>query len=121
MDGSYTIRATGKAANAADAYVQAQKQAVYDVLFTLLDSQNLSQSTLKPLVLEVNAKTKYEDYFNAFFADNGPWKQYASGKEKKISSTRYSRTDTQVVCTSTVCVFRSRLKSQLIADGIVKQ
>ena len=71
-------------------------------------------------VLEVNAKERHEDYFNAFFADGGPWKEYCSLKEKRIFSTDYARTDTQSLCQTTVCVYRNQLRQRLIQDGIIK-
>ncbi len=124
LDGSYTIRAWGRARNAADAFVQAQKQAVYDVIFTeiqFVSGQAPSSSgVLRPLIYEVNARQKYEDYFNAFFADGGAYKQFSSLKEKRDFSTNYSKTDTQTTAQVTVCVKRTELKQRLIADGIIK-
>lgn len=119
LDGSYTLLSWGRARNAVDAFQQAQKQAVYDVIFTGIVG-NASNRSLKPLVLEVNARERHEDYFNAFFADRGPWKQYCSLKEKRIFSTDYARTGTQSLCQTTVCVYRSQLRQRLIQDGIIK-
>ena len=83
LDGSYTLRASGRARNAADAYVQAGKQAVQDVLFTIIPcvSGVGAQSMLKPLLPEVNAKEKYESFFAKFFADNGEYLKFMSMKE----------------------------------------
>ena len=124
LDGSYTIRAWGRARNAADAYVQAQKQAVYDVIFTQIQfvtgQAPSSSGVLQPLVFEVNARQKYEDYFNAFFADGGEYKKYCSMKEKRQLSTNYAKTDAQTTAQVTVCVFRSQLREKLKADGILK-
>ncbi len=119
LDGSYTLLSWGRARNAADAFQQAQKQAVYDVIFTGVIG-NAPNRSLQPLVLEVNAKERHEDYFNAFFADGGPWKEYCSLKEKRIFSTDYARTDTQSLCQTTVCVYRNQLRQRLIQDGIIK-
>ncbi|MBR1809277.1 MAG: hypothetical protein IJ776_07815 [Paludibacteraceae bacterium] len=124
LDGSYTIRAWGRARNAADAYVQAQKQAVYDVIFSEIQFVSgqapSSTGTLRPLIFEVNARQKYEDYFNAFFADGGEYKDFSSMKEKRQLSTNYAKTDAQTVAQVTVCVWRARLREKLIADGIIK-
>lgn len=121
LDGSYTIRAWGRARNAADAYVQAQKQAVYDIVFNGVDAASSSQSNLKPLLLEVNAKTKYSEYFDRFFRDGGEYTKYCSMKEKRVYTTKYSRTNSQTLSQTTVCVFRSKLKAKLIEDKILKQ
>ena len=119
LDGSYTLSVCGKARNSVDAYVQAGKQAVKDVLFKNLFFTNTKDSPLKPLLLTPNAEQKYEDYFNAFFADGGEYRNYMSMKEKRIGSSSFTKTDAQATCITTVCVYRSRLKQKLIEDGIL--
>ena len=124
LDGSYTIRAWGRARNAMDAYKQARRQAVYDVVFNQIQfATGTSPSTsgvLKPLLLEVNAKTKYEEYFNVFFADGGEFEQYCSMKDRRLFSTKFQRTEAQTQAEVTVCVFRNKLKEKLIKDNILK-
>lgn len=120
LDGTYTLRSWGRAPYAADAYVQAHKQAVYDVIFTGVDAASSNLTSLKPLLFEVNARDKYEDYFNKFFADGGIYTKYCSIKEKKIFSSVYSRTKPQVVCHTTVMVDRAKLRQRLIEDKILK-
>ena len=124
LDGSYTIRAWGRARNAADAFVQAQKTAVYDVIFNQIQwatgTASSTSGVLKPLLLEVNAKQKYEEWANVFFADGGDYKKYCSLKEKRSLSTNYQKTDAQTQAQVTVCVFRKELKERLIQDNILK-
>ncbi len=124
LDGSYTIRAWGRARNAADAYEQARKQAVYDVVFNEIQVESGTMAStsgvLRPLLMELNAKQKYEDYFNAFFADKGEFEKYCSLKEKRVLSSNYSKTDAQTIAQVTVCVYRSQLKQKLIDDNILK-
>lgn len=119
LDGSYTLRSWGRARNAPDAFVQAQKQAVYDIIFSGVKGTTTEKS-LKPLLLETNAREKYEDYFNAFFADGGKYREFCSLKEKRDFSSRYARSESQAVCQTTVCVFRSKLRQFLIDEGILK-
>lgn len=119
LDGSYTLRVAGRARNAADAYVQAGKQAVKDVLFKNIYFTNPNESPLKPLLLTPNAQQKYEDYFNAFFADGGEYKKYMSMKEKRVGSSDFSKSNADATCITTVCVYRSKLKQKLIDDGIL--
>lgn len=128
LDGTYTIRAYGRARNAADAYEQARKQAVYDVCFNDIQfatgTSASSSKTLHPLIDEVNAKTKYEDYFNAFLADKGEYENYTnfcSKNERRILSSKFARTDAQTVAQVTVCVDRKALKEKLIKDNIIKK
>lgn len=120
MDGTYTIRAYGRARNAVDAYVQARKQAVSDVLFEGVQAASGNLTNLRPLLLDKNAKTRHEDYFNRFFADGGEFEQYASMKERRLMSSKYARTHAQSVAQVTVCVDRAALKQKLINDGILK-
>ncbi|HOG35747.1 MAG TPA: hypothetical protein PK984_00095 [Paludibacteraceae bacterium] len=120
LDGSYTLRSWGRARNAADAYVQAHKQAVFDIIFTGVQPASGNLQALKPLLLEVNAREKYQDYFDVFFADNGPFTKFSSIKEKRVFTTRYDRTQAQTVSETTVCVWRAKLRQKLIEDNILK-
>ncbi len=124
LDGSYTIRAWGRGRNGVDAYVQARKTAVYDVIFNQIQfASGTAPSTsgvLQPLLLEVNAKKKYESYFNAFFADKGEFENYCTMKERRLWSSHFQRTDAQVQAQVTVKVYRDKLKQKLIDDNILK-
>lgn len=122
LDGSYTVRSYGRGRNAPDALVQARKQAVYDIVFVGLEpSSKKNLESVKPLLLEVNAKEKYKDYFDVFFADNGPYEQFATVKERKWNTSKWARADGQSLCETTVCVYASKLKQKLIEDGILKK
>ena len=120
MDGSCTVTAWGRARNALDAYKQAQKQAVYDIVFTGVEPQTSNLTRQLPLLIEVNAKDKYQDYFENFFIDEGEYSEYCSMKDKRWRSSDFYRSDNQVVCKTTVIVYRSKLKSKLIKDRIIK-
>lgn len=120
LDGSYTLRAFGKGRNAADAYKEAQKQAVYDVLFNGVQSADSKVQPLRPVMLEVNAKDKYADYFNVFFADGGEFEKFCSLKERRWGTSNFKRTDAQSMAEVTVCVFRAKLIEKLKADNILK-
>ncbi len=120
-DGSYTVRSWGRGRNAVDALEEARKQAVYDVVFKGLEpSSSLNLSPVKPLLLEVNAKDKYADYFNTFFQDKGAYVEFCSVKERKWLTSKWARADGQSLCETTVCVYAGKLKERLIQDGILK-
>ena len=87
-DGSYVIRAWGRGRNAAHSYEVAQKQALQDVIFSGVQAQSSNIEHLKPLCYDMNAREKYEDYFNAFFAEKGPWKQFIAMKDRHRLSCR---------------------------------
>lgn len=119
-DGSYVIRAWGRGRNAAHKYEVAQKQALQDVIFSGVQAQSSNIEHLKPLCYDMNAREKYEDYFNAFFAEKGPWKQFIAMKDRRTFTTNRSRTDAQTLGQVTVTVYRADLKRKLQEDGIIK-
>lgn len=122
-DGSLTLKAWGNGRNRADAVEQAKKNAVRDVLFqSILEGKQ--DCLKKPLITEVNAEEKYEDYFNKFFTDNGQYLNFISLKAERIGEQiRRDRRKSRESVTNglVVSVLRSELKSKLIADGIIKQ
>ncbi len=123
LDGSVTLKAWGNGRNRADAVEQAKKNAVRDVIFTSI-LEGKQDCAKKPLITEVNAEEKYEDYFNKFFADGGEFKNFITLKDERIGE-KISRDRTKARESVTnglvVRVLRAELKSKLIADGIIKQ
>ena len=90
LDGSQTVKAWGNGRNRLDAVEQAKKNALRDVLFFgLLEGKQECQQ--KPLIFEVNAQDKYEDYFNKFFADGGEYKNFISLKAVEIEKRQRQR------------------------------
>ena len=83
MDGSQTLKAYGNGRNRSDAIEQARKNAVRDVLFNGIREGKAGCET-RPLVPEVNAQRKHEKYFNAFFADDGPYKEFTSTEDERL-------------------------------------
>jgi hypothetical protein len=120
LDGSYNIRAFGRGRNAVVAYDEARKQAVYDVLFNGVQSSNSRISSLQPLMLEVNAKTKYEDYFNTFFADGGAYRDFTSLHDTRILTENWHNNKLQILVQVSIAVDRKALKQKLIEDNILK-
>ena len=80
LDGSQTLRVLGYGRNRADAKEQAMKNAVWAVIFDGI-RDGVKGCNTRPLVTEVNAKERYEDYFNIFFVF---W-QKTNGVFKKIN------------------------------------
>lgn len=119
-DGTYAIRSFGRARNAAEAYDHAHRQAVYNVIFKGVKSATANVKDLKPLLLEVNAEEKYEDYFNRFFAPNGDYTKFSNCKDRRWFSSRWRRTDAQSTAQVTVHVKRAELRQFLIDEGIIK-
>ncbi len=119
LDGSYVIRVQVRAKDGVVAFTEARRKAVQEVIFDGVKAGNSGITDLKPLCFDRNAREKYEDYWNAFFSDNGPWKEYASYKDRRAVTTRYERDGRQMIETGTVTVDRAGLKKKLIADGII--
>ena len=118
-DGSYVIRTTVRSRNSALAFSDAQRKAVEEVIFDGVKSATNGVADLKPLCFDMNAREKHEDYFQAFFSEEGAWKQFVSLRDKRSGSTEYTRTTAQMVQTVTVTVQRADLKRRLQADGII--
>lgn len=119
-DGTYIIRAAGMGDNSASAMQEARKTAVYDVIFKGVASANSKIPSLKPLLLEVNAENKYQDYFNAFFADGGIYEDFISIRDKRAGSSSYHRNKSGIQCHTDVSVDVAALKNKLKEDNILK-
>jgi len=123
LDGSQTLKAWGNGRNRADAVEQAKKNAMRDVIFKGI-REGKQECNQKPLIFEVNAEEKYEDYFNAFFADGGEYKNYVSLRDERIGDkiNRDRKKMTESVTNGLVVrILRAELKAKLIADNIIKQ
>jgi hypothetical protein len=123
LDGSQTLKAWGNGRNRLDAVEQAKKNAVNEVLFNGI-YEGKTDCEKRPVVSEVNARQKYENYFNVFFADGGEYKNYVSLKDErifqKVSRDRKGARES-VTHGYVVRVMRSELKTRMIQDGIIKQ
>ena len=118
-DGTYVIRTQVRARNAAIAFTDGQRKAMTEVIFDGVKAANNGVTDLKPLCFDKNAREKYEDYFNAFFQDNGEWTKFADLKDKRTTTTRYQRDGRQMIETVTVTIYRAELKKKLQEDGII--
>jgi hypothetical protein len=120
LDGSQTLRVWGTGRNRSDAVEQAKKNAVCQVLF---DGIRSGECEVKPLLPEVNARDKYETYFNKFFKDNGLYKSFVTLRDEKTANriSREKKVSTNTVTIPVVVrVLRPKLKEQLSQDGILK-
>lgn len=120
LDGSYAISCWGKGRNADEAMKELLKQAVYEVVFNGVPSGASSIQPLKPLILTVNAKDKYAEWSNMFFADGGEYLKYCSKHDRRTGSSRFIKNRNSVLCQSVVSVDVAQLKSMLKVYGIIK-
>ena len=120
LDGSQTLRVHGYGRNRADAKEQAMKNAVWAVIFDGI--RDGSQGcNIRPLVTEVNAKERYEDYFNLFFADGGEYKKYVSLRDTKRRSADRIKDKVGYSYEMTIRVLRAELKNRLKADNVISK
>lgn len=118
LDGSQTLLSWGSGKNKEDAIEQATKNAVQAVLFKGILEGNKG-CDVRPLINEPNAREKYEDYFNAFFADGGAYKQFATNEDLKRGSKDKFRGQYANTWSTIVRVLRSELKKKLQEDNIL--
>jgi len=118
LDGSQTLRVQGYGRNRADAKEQAMKNAVWAVIFDGI-KEGAEGCNMRPLVTEVNAKERYEDYFNIFFTDNGAYKEYVSLRDTKRGSGGRSKDKLGYSYDLTIRVLRPQLKARLKADNVI--
>lgn len=118
MDGTQTLRVWATGRNRADAIEQAQKKAVYDVTFTGINAGG-GECNAYPVIDEANARKKYEDYFDRFFADGGAYSKYVSIENQKKSAMDRFRGDGNQMYGIIVVVNRSALRQRFINDNII--
>jgi len=123
LDGSLTVKAWGNGRNRADAIEQARKNAVNDVIFRGI-TEGTGGCNVRPVVGEVNARMKYEDYFNAFFRDRGEFQRFVTTQDEMFAD-RFRRDPRMSRHGYTYGVVlrikRAELREKLISDGILKQ
>jgi hypothetical protein len=123
MDGSQTLKAWGFGRNRGDALEQAKKNAVRDVLFRGIRNGK-TECNVKPVVFDMNAQEKYEDYFNSFFADGGEYKKFINQKDEpflqKLKKDK-KKGDNGVEIGVVVRVLRAQIKQKMISDNIITQ
>ena len=96
---------------------QAKRKAVEAVIFSgIIDG--VQGCNKRPLVNEVNAREKYEDYFNTFFRDGGAYNLYVRLDEKRTSRIK-SQNSAQEAFGVIVSVDRSALRKRLIDDNVI--
>ena len=118
-EGTYVIRVQVRAKDGVVAFSEAQRKVVREIIFDGVKAGNSGMSDLKPLCFDLNAREKYEDYWNVFFSDNGPWKEFTSYKDRRAITTKYERDGRQMIETGTVTVDRAGIKKKLQEDGII--
>lgn len=119
QNGNQMLRAWGKGKNKATALENARKTAVSDVIFKGINSGS-SECSRKPLLNEVNARERYESFFNSFFAEGGDYMRFSSLADEKRNSRLKSSSKDMENWGAVVTVDRAGLRQYLIDEGILK-
>ncbi|MBD5325566.1 MAG: hypothetical protein HDS04_02670 [Bacteroides sp.] len=117
-DGSQTLRSWGSGINKDKAIEQALRKAVEAVIFSGITDGSAGCSKA-PLLNEVNARERHEDYFNSFFAEGGAFNRFVNLEEKRTSRIK-SANSSMETWGVVVKVNRSTLKKHLQSDNIIK-
>ncbi len=117
-DGSITVRAYGHGSDRSDALKQAAKNALNDVIFEGIEVSGNPELS-KPLVTAVNARERYQMFFNSFFADGGEYARFATPEDRKSGSNKKEENAVNVKLGTTVRIKRAELKLYLIDNGII--
>lgn len=119
LDGSQTVRAWGFGKDTGAAVDKARKNALNAVLFKGITA-GVAGCNQRPLVSEVNARERYEDYFDSFFQDGGAWESFVSGADERLFGREEQRNNLGERAGVVVRVLRNELRIKLKEDGILK-
>lgn len=120
FNGTATIVSYGTGMNGKEAVNQAIKTGIYDLLFTGTRSSRV-ECNIKPIVPEVNAREKYQSYFNEFFKVDGEYLNFVSRgtSSRKITTNTSRNSAPRILYKTTFHLNVSDLKSKLIEDQIL--
>ena len=119
MDGTMRVKAWGSGATRAKAIENARRNALRDVIFKGI-SGGSAECNSAPLTYEVNARERYQYYFDAFFADGGAYTSYTSLDDETLTGRTQAKGLVQQSYGVVVTVNRTALRQRLINDGIIK-
>lgn len=116
--GMLTLRAWGSGPDRDKAVTEAMKNAVSDVIFKGVKGGGKSYAT-QAIVTEVNARERYAEYFDRFFADNGEYKKFVNETSTQDKSRLEAKSNGRRNFGLTVDVDRNGLREQLRRDGVI--
>ena len=111
LDGNYIIQGWGKGSTKSEAIDQAKRNVLNDILINGIQKG----CKLLPLILEVNAKTKYQNYIYSFFN-----KDYQKFVQIENSAKSLKKSKKQTTYGVKLKINRHALRQKLITDNIIK-
>lgn len=122
-DGSQILKAWGHGKKKKDAVKEAMRNAVRDVIFNGIHAGS-KECSIRPILMEVNAQEKYEDFFYTFFADEGAFLNFVTDETPKklyfFDTKEKKRNKQQVKVGMVARVQRAALQKYLKQEGILK-
>lgn len=116
-DGTQIVKTWGTGENKEAAQVRAYQEALQDILFEGIRNGN-SDCQSVPLIVEANAREKYQSYFNHFFSKDGNYRDFISLAERR-GLERNSRSNFKNAYPYYIEVNIPSLKRQLQTDNII--
>ena len=116
-DGSVTLVSWGQGKNRKQAIDHAKQKAVDEVLFNVIRDAR-SNKIVKPLVLVVNAREKYDEYFTTFYSKK-KYNKFLDMKEASNNDLDKKANNDEIQVKLVLTVDREGLKSLLEEDLII--
>ena len=122
-NGTKTVRAWGYGKNRWIAIEDAKKNALREIIFKGLLKGGTECNT-NPIISELNAEERYQNYFSKFFSSSGIYKSYISNENeplrKKIFRKKIAITDKGALVNVILTINYEALRKRFISDGILK-
>lgn len=117
LNGIQNVKAWGKGLDKAQALEQAKKNALDEVLFKGI-RQGTTDCNARPIISEINGKTKYRNYFNSFFSQD--YSSFATINTKNNEIEKIE-TDQEYLIGAIITIEIADLKQRLFDDNILSQ
>lgn len=117
-DGTQILKTWGTGDDMRSAQVRAYQEALHDILFEGIRNGN-SDCGLRPLVTEVNALEKHENYFNHFFSEKGNYRDFIKLTRNNKRALTNNRSNMKEAYAYVIEVDVPSLKHQLKTDDII--
>ncbi|MDE7334711.1 MAG: hypothetical protein K2N10_00170 [Muribaculaceae bacterium] len=117
--GSLTVRSWGNGHNKATAIEDAKRKALNELIFSGIKGSN--NPLCKALVTEVNARERYAEYFDRFFANGGEYRKFVKETSATDDSRVKAKNNGRESYGVTLDIDRSALRSQLVNDGLLSK
>ena len=117
LNGIQTVKAWGKGIDKKKALEQAKKNALDEILFQGI-RQGSADCNTRPIISEINAKSKYRNYFNSFYSKG--YSDFVSINKKNNELQKFN-TDQGYLIGTILSIRIDDLKQRLFDDNILSK